>query len=110
MTHKVQITKRAERDRNEAYQWYRTHYSESFANEWYLSVADSIRTLATAPERCGLARENCRFSFELRELLFGRSRRNRHRILFTVKGDVVFVLHIRHSAQDAIPEGELEQL
>jgi plasmid stabilization system protein ParE len=107
MKYQISMARRAERDRDESFHWYCRHFSEAYAARWYAGLAEAIRSLAREPLRCGLARENDRFAFELRELLHGQSRRNRHRILFTVDGDTVYVLHIRHSAQDELHEGDL---
>jgi len=110
MTHKLHIARKAEQDRDEIFEWYRQNYSESFAARWYVGVSNAIQRLATNPLRCGIAYENSRFPFELRELLYGRSKKSRHRILFTVKEDTVYVLHIRHSARDEIGEGDFSDI
>jgi len=46
------------------------------------------------PQRCACARENDKYDEELRQLVF-RS----HRIIFTIKGKTVHVMHIRHAAR-----------
>lgn len=107
MIYKLHVARRAEQDRDEAFQWYRTNYSESFAIDWYLGISQAIQTLANNPGRCGFARENDRFPFELRELLYGHSKKNRHRVLFTVERDTVYVLHVRHSAREELREDNL---
>jgi hypothetical protein len=43
-------------------------------------------------QRCALAPENARFPFEVRHLLYGR-KPHIYRIIFTVEGDTVSVLH-----------------
>ncbi|MDC0935602.1 type II toxin-antitoxin system RelE/ParE family toxin [Pirellulales bacterium] len=107
MTYRLHLADRAERDRDESFAWYAQSYSEDFAIKWYFGLSEAIRSLAEQPLRCSLARENNRFAFELRELLFGHSKRNRHRILFTVEDDTVYVLHIRHSARDEVRPGDV---
>lgn len=49
------------------------------------------------PERCPLAPENDAFEVEIRQLIY-RS----HRVLFTVLGSRVHILHIRHVRQDLL--------
>jgi len=44
--------------------------------------------------------------FDLRMLLYGRGR-HVYRILFTIDGDTVNVLRVRHAAQDWLTEDEL---
>lgn len=106
MTHRVALTARAERDRDEAFAWYAENYSRDFALRWYNRVSRAIRSLRDDPLRCATARENEKFSFEVRELLFG-GRRHKHRILFTLHDDLVLVLHIQHSARKDLTEEDL---
>ncbi len=42
--------------------------------------------------------ENPKFPFEIRELLYGK-RKNKHRIIFTIRDDDVIVLFIHHGAR-----------
>ncbi len=72
--------------------------------QWANGLIDAIHSLQTFPGRCSLAVENQSFPQEIRQLLYGKGR-NAYRILFTVVGDVVSILHIRHSAQDALKPG-----
>lgn len=106
MNHTVFLTHRAEQDRDQAYDWYRDNYSEGFAQRWYNGLHEKLLTLVDHPHRCPIARENDLFPFEVRELLVGKRRKN-HRVLFTVREDTVAILHIRHTAQLDLTEGEL---
>jgi plasmid stabilization system protein ParE len=106
MNYRVALTARAERDRDAAFSWYAENYSPGFAARWYDGLTQAIRSLRQNPHRCGVAHENDRFSFELRELLYG-GRRHKHRVLFTIHEDVVLVLHVRHSAQQDLTEDDL---
>jgi plasmid stabilization system protein ParE len=106
MTYRVVLTARAERDRDAAYAWYADNYSLDFAARWYAGLTNAIRSLPANPLICGLAHENDKFPFEVRELLFG-GRPHKHRVLFTMHDDLVSVLHIRHSAQRELTEDDL---
>jgi plasmid stabilization system protein ParE len=106
MTYQVVLSNRAERDRDSAYRWYSENYSVEFANRWYFDLAAAIRSLGDQPLTCGIAHENDRFSFELRELLYGR-RQYKHRVLFTIENNLIVVLHIRHSSQRDLTEDDL---
>ena len=55
------------------------------------------------PARCPLAPENEHFTQEIRQLLYG-PRNDVYRILFTIQGDTVHVLHDRHGAQQHLTE------
>ncbi len=59
------------------------------------------------PERFPLAEENGQFSDEIREMLFGVSRRKTHRVIFKIAGDHVYVASVRHTAQDRLTGGDL---
>src|SRR5690606_25816967 len=65
---------------------------------WYGAVRVAIESLDMFPERCPLAPENGLVSREIRQLLLGKSRYH-YRILFTIKGKSVHVLHILHGAR-----------
>jgi plasmid stabilization system protein ParE len=54
------------------------------------------------PERCSLAAESPVLGHEIRHLIVGS-----YRVLFTVRGDAVYVLHVRHGARR---EWEPEQI
>ena len=106
MAHQVELTRRAARDRERAYEWYAAHFSESFAERWYNGLSAAISRLADKPNRFPKAHENNKFSFEVREVRFG-SKRYKHRVLFTIRDESVQVLHIRHSSQRDLTEEEL---
>jgi plasmid stabilization system protein ParE len=106
MTYKLEISKRAKEDRDAAFDWYCSNYSEEFAIRWYDGISRAIESLTDNPHVCHKAHENVRFPFDLLELLYG-TRLNKHRILFTVEHDRVLVLHIRHSAQQDLTEDDL---
>ena len=103
MNFRVALTARAERERDAAFRWYLDNYSEEFAVRWYNGIADAVESLSTSPLRCGIAHESDKFTFELRELLYGRGH-HKHRIVFTVRNELVLVMHIRHSAQQDLTE------
>ncbi|MGD0044665.1 MAG: hypothetical protein ABSE84_30385 [Isosphaeraceae bacterium] len=55
--------------------------------------------MQTRPLRCPVAAESDKFSEEIRELLYGRQKRRKHRIIFTLREDTVYVLYVRHTAR-----------
>ena len=83
-----------------AYEYIERDSPES-AHQWAIGLMDAINSLRTFPRRCSLAPENEFFTQEIRQLLYGKGR-IRYRVLFTIKGDAVSVLHIRHGARDAL--------
>ncbi len=56
---------------------------------------NAIASLQEKPRRCSLATENEVFSEEVRQLLYGKSR-NRYRVLFTIREDIVYSVSRTH--------------
>lgn len=96
MVFRVELSPEADAELERAYLWIREQ-SPSGAERWYNGPIESLRSLADRPKRCPLAPESDAFDEEIRQLLYVR-RRNRYRVLFTVHGKRVRILHIRHGA------------
>jgi mRNA-degrading endonuclease RelE of RelBE toxin-antitoxin system len=69
---------------------------------------NAIATLQEKPRRCAFAPENDELIEETRQLIYGKSR-NKYRILFTIREDTVFVLHVRHSSQAPLTSDEIDE-
>ncbi len=93
----VHITSRALREIDEALQWL-SERSHAAALRWHERLVEAIHSLKDNPERCGLAPESEWYPGEVRQLLHGK-RRGVYRILFEVRGNNVYILRVRHSAQ-----------
>ena len=98
MKYRVLIQPTAKSELLEAYRWYH-HESPAAARQWLDDLLHTIDTLETFPERCALAPENDAFEETIRQLLHGK-KRGTYRILFTVKEEVVHILHIRHASRE----------
>jgi plasmid stabilization system protein ParE len=107
MTFQVEITPIAEVQIEQAYQWYRERNPE-FADRWFRSLMNAIATLQEEPQRCTLAVEHEIFPEEVRQLLHGKAK-NVYRVLFTIRGNTVYVLYVRHSAQAPLTMEDLEE-
>jgi plasmid stabilization system protein ParE len=106
MAFSVEITRRALREIDQALGWL-TQRSPGAAARWHRQLLEAISTLKANPNRCPLAPEDEWYAGgELRQLLSGK-RQGIYRILFEVRGTTVYILRIRHSAQDLLPPGEL---
>ena len=101
----VHITARALREIEKALEWL-SERSRAAAARWYEQLMEAVRSLENTPERCGLAPESDWYPGELRQLLHGK-RHGVYRILFEIRGDTVYILRIRHSAQALLEPGEL---
>jgi len=95
MAFRVEITEDAERDGNGILEWLISHHAGDTGLRWFQGLQEAIATLSDLPERCPLAPENKNFPFEVRHLLYGR-KPHVYRIVFTIEGDTVYILHIRH--------------
>ena len=67
---------------------------------------EACHSLETMPQRCGLAPESEWYPGELRQLLHGK-RGGIYRILFEVRGDIVYILRVRHGAQNLLETDEI---
>jgi plasmid stabilization system protein ParE len=101
----IDIFPRAMADIRAAVAW-RSRQSVSSAARLHAGLLAAIRSLGDNPERCSLADEATDLGVDLRELLYGR-RRGVYRILFTIEGQKVNVLRVRHAAQDRLSAGDL---
>jgi plasmid stabilization system protein ParE len=98
MTYRLRVTAQAVGDADEAYAWIAEHASPAQAERWYQGLFKQMETLTRHPSRCPLAAESPRFPFEIRQLLYGK-RKNKYRILFTIRNDDVVVLYVHHGAR-----------
>jgi plasmid stabilization system protein ParE len=96
----VVLSPKASTSLHQSAQWWADNRSPEQAQRWYDGFVAALDSLGTNPHRCGLARENRRFSYETRELLYGIGSRPTHRAVYTIRPDMVFVVAIRHVTQD----------
>ena len=79
---------------DEAYLWIAGRAPDS-ATKWFNGLETAISGLEDFPQRCPLAEENKAFDVEIHQLVYGK-RVGAYRILFTILGDEVHILHVRH--------------
>jgi plasmid stabilization system protein ParE len=101
MKYRIELAATAKADIRQQAQWLREQASPAKADQWLAGLYKAIDTLQTRPLRCPVAAENDKFPEEIHELLHGR-RRHKHRIIFTIRTDTVYVLYVRHSARDEL--------
>ena len=102
MKHIVSISPQAHRDINRNARWWSGHHSLDGALRWSDAIYDQIETLAEFPESHGLSAENDQFPFEIRDKLLGLGSRPSHRAVFTIRDNTVYVLTVRHAAQESL--------
>ena len=100
MTFEVVLTEQAQEDAEQAYLWIAEREPEG-AQQWWIGLVDAVMSLENLPLRCPIAPENQYFEEEIRMFLYGR-RKSQFRILFTLDGQTVVVLHIRRSSRDVV--------
>ena len=94
MSFRVELTAQAKQDLNAILEWLREQGAGDAGLRWLFKLELAIASLSEHPQRCPLAPENKEFPFEVRQVLYGR-KPGRYRVLFTIDGANVIVLHIR---------------
>jgi len=104
MTYRVIIQSRAERENQEAARRILDRSrSTRTALRWARGIRSKIATLRSSPQRCPVDPDSEVYGEEVRVLLYGK-RRGVRRVLFTIRGDTVHVLTVRHSAQRSLAD------
>jgi plasmid stabilization system protein ParE len=81
----------AQSDVRGSYEWGRRAWGKHEAQQWVRELRRAVsEQLAVVPKAFPLAPEDDEFSEEIRQMVAGR-----YRILFTIKGSNVHVLHVR---------------
>jgi toxin ParE1/3/4 len=107
MAYAVELTRRAERDLSDLYEYLSAQHS-SVARRWFNGLEKAIFTLERFPRRCQRAPEAPRTGRPLRHLLYG-TKPNLYRVLYEIDETrkLVRVLTIRHGARDTLIAREL---
>ena len=101
MAFRVEISAVAEQEAEAILNWLINEQAGTAGLRWFVALYEAIDSLDQLPARCALAPEHKDFSVEVRQLLYGR-KPHQYRILFTIEGDTVTVLHIRHGRRDVL--------
>ena len=96
MTYEVRITQQAEAEAELTYQWIAKESPET-AVAWFNGLVEAVESLETLPERCPLAPESSDVQRDIRQLIYGK-----FRILYFIHDECVFVIHVRHGAQQQL--------
>lgn len=107
MIYTVSVTRAGNRDLEGCYAFIAKRSprgAAAWANAFQEHVVDA---LAVDPHSYELAPENRDHPVEIRQKLFRTRQGKNYRALFTVRGQDVFVIHIRGPGQDLIPPEEI---
>lgn len=100
MSFRVILQPRAEQDIRDAVRWLlQQSKSSTTVLRWARGIRAKIDTLKDYPLRCPVDPDSEVYGAEVRMLLYGRGRGGKYRVLFTIQGDTVRVLTVRHTAQ-----------
>ncbi len=102
MKYRIEIASSAKADIREAARWLSEQASPAEANKWLAGLHRAMGTLEKQPLRCPVAAESHNFPVEIRELLHGRRKSGKHRIIFTIEAETVHILYVRHAARDEL--------
>ncbi|MBD2300029.1 type II toxin-antitoxin system RelE/ParE family toxin [Nostoc sp. FACHB-87] len=107
MEFRVDISPLALADAENAYLWIREQDSD-LADKWFDGLLDAIDSLERFPARCPVTPESEELGMEIRQLLYGKSKRFRYRILFGISETEVNIYRIRHTAQQYLTKDDVE--
>src|ERR1700681_3139535 len=97
MVYRVRLTPRAAGDADAIYR--RVTAEAPFAgHRWYRKLIGTLQSLDTFPERGQIVEKLSRSEHLVRRILFGR-KPNVYRIYYSIEGETVRILHIRHGAR-----------
>lgn len=105
--HILVITELAQRELDQAHDWWAENRSRAQADRWYGGFIREILSLESDPLRCPLAPESDQFQEEVRQLNYGIGGRRTHRALFVVRETTIVILRVRHLAQQPLGAGDL---
>ena len=101
MAFRVKTSVTAKRDLDGILGWLLAQGAGETGLRWFQGLREAVKSLAHAPYRCPLAPENALFAFEVRQLVYGR-KPHVYRILYTIEGDTVSIVHVRHGRRQPI--------
>jgi plasmid stabilization system protein ParE len=104
MAYRVELSQRAARDIEEAFEYIRSRAPVS-AQRWRGGLQGRLRMLETNPEGFGFAPENEAAKADLRQLLYGT-----YRVLYTIRGETVFIITVRHGARSFLTGEEIDTI
>ena len=105
-TYRVSVLGRAERDADAIARWL-SKRSPWGATRWLLAYDSAKEKLSRDPLAYGLAPEDSRVDFELRQIFFKTSRGKRYPAVFTVAADEVRILRVRGPHQQLLRRKDL---
>src|SRR5262245_845931 len=104
MRYRVEFTDRASGDIRGCYLYIAQH-GPANPDSWIGGLEKTLELLEVFPQRCGLAPESRQARVEVHQTFY-----TGFRILFTIRDDMVLVLHVRHGARRFMTRKEAKEL
>lgn len=104
MIYEVSLTQRAKQDIHQIHEWWYENRSPAQADRWFDGILEAFKSLRQMPERCQVAPEALKSGRNIRQLLYTIGTRKTHRIIYLVESEQVWILRVRHVAQDQLPD------
>jgi plasmid stabilization system protein ParE len=105
MSYQVTLLPEARQELATIFNWL-SQRSPQGAQSWFNRFSEVLLTLEDAPLSFALAPESAFTSRDVRQLIFKTKHGRRYRVLFTVSGGNVHVLHVRGPGQDLVESAE----
>lgn len=106
MSFRVETTARAERDRQKCYD-YIFERSPQGAAKWADAYEGTLESIELSPHR-GFAPENNFYDDEVRQTLFKTRLGSTYRVIFIIRGETIYILHVRGAGQDVMAREDIE--
>ena len=100
MAFRVEISAAAQIEADEILNWLIAQHAGETGLRWFRALYDANDSLDTFPQPCPVAPENDLFPEDIRQLLYGR-KPQQYRILFTIEGETVLIIHVRRSRRQS---------
>ncbi len=100
MKFQVVITPSAKADIFETNTWLLENYPD-LADRWLWGISEAITSLHKFPERYPVSPESKAFDVVVRQLFYGK-KPHTYRILFSIKGEKVYILRVRSTKQQSL--------
>jgi len=104
MTYHVNLSKRAQRDIVGVYE-YIAKDAPQVAIDFRYGLEARINLLKIFPKRCGLAPEDQHHHETIRQILY-----RTYRILFIIRDETVYIVHVRHGARREMSPKETDSV
>ena len=103
MAFRVEQTARAKTDLDTILEWLIEQGAGEPGLRWFRKLREAIASLSELPHRCPLAPKMQSFLLRCGNS-FMAAKPHRYRILFTIDGEIVVVLHIRHGRRQHLSD------